>query len=236
MKKFTGFPSRMQYTSVPNLFFSGLMPHIDDIGELKTTLHIVQMLYQKKGYPRFVTFKELTGHWALMSGFSNELDTESALRRSLALAVERASLLKLTMTAAGVEEELYFLNTESDRQAVEKIQAGSLKLGSFKMVEPVAAAPEAKTDIFSLYEQNVGQLTPLVADELRDAATQYPEAWISEAIKEAVKHNKRNMSYILAILERWSTEGKADGTHQGDTKKTDPDKYIKGKWGNIVQR
>jgi DNA replication protein len=236
MKKFNGFPARMQFTSVPNLFFSALVPHIDDIGELKTTLHVVQMLYQKKGYPRFVTFKELAANWALMSGFSSELEPESALRRALALALQRGSLLKLTMSAAEAEEDLYFLNTESDRQAVEKIQAGSLKLGKLKAVAPAEAAASEKTDIFTLYEQNIGQLTPLAADELRDAATQYPEAWITEAIKEAVKHNKRSISYVRAILERWSSEGKADGTHQGDSQKADPDKYIKGKYGHMVDR
>ena len=29
-------------------------------------------------------------------------------------------------------------------------------------------------------------LTPLIADELREAEKQYPESWIKDAIKEAV--------------------------------------------------
>ncbi|HUT96533.1 MAG TPA: DnaD domain protein, partial [Dehalococcoidales bacterium] len=91
-------------------------------------------------------------------------------------------------------------------------------------------------DIFSLYEQNIGMLTPMIAEELRDALKVYPENWINDAIKEAVSNNKRKWSYISAILERWTTEGRDDGTYRGDSKKTDPDKYIKGKYGHMVGR
>lgn len=49
----------MQFTSVPNLFFSRVMPEIDDISELKLTLHIFRLIYGKKGYPRFVSYREL---------------------------------------------------------------------------------------------------------------------------------------------------------------------------------
>jgi len=57
-----------------------------------------------------------------------------------------------------------------------------------------------------------------------------------DAIKEAANQNKRKWSYISAILERWAAEGRSDGTYRRDTKKTDPDKYIKGKYGHMVQR
>ncbi|MFC1995539.1 DnaD domain protein [Chloroflexota bacterium] len=64
----------------------------------------------------------------------------------------------------------------------------------------------------------------------------YPEIWIKDAIKEAVTQNKRKWNYISAILERWAAEGKSNGTHKRDFKKTDPDKYIKGKYGHMVRR
>ena len=57
MKQFKGFPARMQFTPVPNLFFSSLLPQINDIAELKTTLHIFRAIYGKKGYPRFVSYR-----------------------------------------------------------------------------------------------------------------------------------------------------------------------------------
>ena len=63
--------------------------------------------------------------------------------------------------------------------------------------------------IFLLYEQNVGLLTPLVAEELREAEERYPAEWIEEAFRLAIQQNKRKWSYIRAILKRWETEGKA---------------------------
>ncbi len=100
---------------------------------------------------------------------------------------------------------------------------------------PVYVAAEEQPDIFTLYEENIGMLTPLIADELREAEKLYPENWIKDAIKEAVSLNKRNIRYIVRILEHWLAEGKGDGTHRRYSK-TDPDKYIKGKYGHMVQR
>ena len=65
-----------------------------------------------------------------------------------------------------------------------------------------------RPNIFVLYEQNIGLLSPLIADQLRDAAEQYPPEWIEAAFREAVQHNKRKWSYISAILRRWETEGR----------------------------
>ena len=91
-------------------------------------------------------------------------------------------------------------------------------------------------NIFALYEQNIGMITPMIAEELKEAEKLYPTQWIEEAFKEAVTLNRRNWKYIARILERWASEGKDSGEHRRSIKKTDPDKYIKGKYGHLVQR
>jgi len=236
MKQFTGFPAKTKFTAIPNSFFSALLPQISDIAELKTTLHIFQALYQKRGYPRFTTYKELLGSKSLMSSLTGTSPPDKALRNALEMATKRGTILHIALDRDGTPEDIYFLNTDSDKQAVAKIQNGELALSGLKVKEQPYTETEAPPDIFTLYEQNIGMLTPLIADELRDAEKLYPEAWIREAIKEAVSLNKRSWRYIAKILERWSTEGKGDGTHQRDSKKTDPDKYIKGKYGHMVRR
>jgi len=222
---------------VPNAFFSALLPQISDIAELKTTLHIFQTLYQKRGYPRFTSYQELLANKSLMNSLKEaERPPEEALRKALEAAAKRGAILHLVLDSDGAPEDIYLLNTESDRQAMAKIQAGELKLSGLEPKEPALIDSEEPPDIFSLYEQNIGMLTPMIAEELRDALKVYPENWISDAIKEAVSNNKRKWSYISAILERWTAEGRDDGTYRGDSKKTGPDKYIKGKYGHIVQR
>ncbi len=239
MKQFSGFPARMQFTPIPNLFFSSLLPQIKDIAELKTTLHIFWSLYGKRGYPRFITYRELLTNKGLMSSLrEGEKPPEEVLGGALEIAVKRGTILHLLVDRDGTPEDIYFLNSESDRRTVAKIQNGELALAGLKAGRQ--SQPDIDTepppDIFTLYEQNVGMLTPMIADELREAEKLYPEAWIRDAIKEAVSLNKRSWRYIDRILERWSAEGRGDGTYQRDSKKTDPDKYIKGEYGHMVRR
>ncbi len=239
MKEFEGFPAKMQFTPIPNVFFSSLLPKISDIAELKITLHIFWSLYGKRGYPRFITYQELLSNRSLMSSFREEAKSpDEVLRNALEIAVKRGTILHIVLDRDGASEDVYFLNTESDRRVVAKIRNGELALAGMKaggQAYPDIDASE-QPDIFTLYEENIGMLTPMVAEELREAEKLYPEAWIRDAIKEAVNQGKRKWSYISAILERWSAEGKSDGTHRRDFKKTDPDKYTKQKYGHMVRR
>jgi DnaD/phage-associated family protein len=234
MKDFTGFPSggRVAYTAIPNVFFSGLLPQIADIAELKTTLHVMAALYRKKGYPRYLTRAGLLGDVSLMASLRG---SEEALDKALEMAVARGTLLHLALDGDGAPEDIYLLNTESDRLAVAKIRSGEIRLSGLTVKAPVPAPAEPPPDIFTLYEQNIGMLTPMIADELRDAEKLYPPDWIRDAIKEAVLHNKRNIRYITKILENWSVEGRGDGTYQRHIKKADPNKYLKGKYGHMVR-
>ena len=236
MEQFKGFPAKMEFTPIPNLFFSALLPQIGDMTELKTTLNILAMLYRKRGYPRFITYRELVGNASLMSSLKGEAKSpDEVLRSALEMATQRGTIIHMVLDRDGTPEDIYFLNTESDRQIVAKIQNGELKLSGLKAKEPIYVEPEEQPDIFTLYEQNIGMLTPMIAEELREAEKLYPEGWIRDAIKEAVSLNKRSIRYIVRILERWSAEGKSDGTYRRYSK-TDPDKYIKGKYGHIVRR
>jgi len=237
MKQFTGFPARMQFTPVPNLFFSRLLPQISDMAELKTTLHILEILYHKRGYPRFVTYKELLANKSLMSSLSQiTKPADEVLRNALGMATKRGTILHITLDKDGKGEDIYFLNTESDRQVIAKIQNGELRLPGLKAERQAYIETEELPDIYTLYEQNIGMLTPMIAEELREAERLYPETWVRDAIKEAVNQNKRKWRYIAAILEHWSTEGRGNGTYRRDFKKADPDKYIKGRYGHMVRR
>jgi len=236
MEQFKGFPARMEFTSIPNLFFSRLLPQISDVAELKTTLNVLAMLYRKRGYPRFVTYRDLLGNASLMGSLrGGAKPPDEVLHSALEMATQRGTIIHMVLDRDGVPEDIYFLNTESDRQIVAKVQNGELKLSGLKAKERTYVETEEQPDIFTLYEQNIGMLTPMIAEELRDAEKLYPEVWIRDAIKESVSLNKRNIRYIVRILERWSAEGKSDGTYRRYSKKG-PDKYIKQKYGHIVQR
>ncbi|MBN1366734.1 MAG: DnaD domain protein [Dehalococcoidales bacterium] len=238
MKQFNGFPVKTKYTPIPNIFFSSVLPEISDIAELKVTLHFWEILYPKKGYPKYVSRSKLLSDIALLRSLKGlGQEPEAVLQKALKLAEGRGTILRITLDKDSTAEDIYLLNTEADRQAAAKIQSGELKLTGLETRTAPANLPEEQPDVFRLYEDNIGMLTPIVADELREAEKLYPADWIRDAFKEAVVNNKRNWRYIARILERWTTEGKSDGTHRRYLKEdNDPDKYIKGKYGHIVRR
>ena len=237
MKRFNGFPARSEFTPLPNSFFSSVLPQISDITELKATLHIMAMLYRKKGYPRFITFQELLGNVSLMTGIKGtDKSPDEILQGALKTAVERGTMLHMTLDGKDGSEDIYFLNDDSGRRAVAKIENGEIQLDGLIVKEVPYVETEEPSDIFALYEQNIHILTPMIAEELKEAEKIYPQNWIADAIKEAVNQNKRKWRYISAILESWAAEGKTDGAYQRYPKKTDPDKYVKGKYGHMVQR
>lgn len=252
MKLFEGFPAKMGFTPVPNPFFSRLLPEISDLAELKTILYIFWAIYSKRGSLRFTTYRELAGNPGLMKGLGADsaalatggskedalrLRSGQALRQALEKAEKRGVIMHLRVGQNGAAEDAYFLNTESDRKAVARIESGELKLPGLESGAHVHEVPSAPPpDIFTLYEENIGLLTPLIADELREAGKLYPAAWIRDAIKRAVEENKHKWSYIQAILERWARDGKDDGTHSGHIKKADADKYVRGRYGHMVER
>lgn len=232
---FPGFPARSSFTPLPNLFFTELLPRIGSLPELKLTLHIFWRLYQKRGALKFVTYRELMGDKTLIEGMEETSSPDGVLRSALEAAVDRGVLLRLVLERKAEPEEVYFINNEASRKAIARVQSGELSLGALPQPQPYIK--EEKPNIFSLYEQNIGLLTPMVAEELQEAERLYPAPWIEEAFREAVDLNKRSWRYIARILERWSSEGRESGKSRRHPKaKRDPDRYIKGKYGHLVRR
>ncbi|MEE8469959.1 MAG: DnaD domain protein [Dehalococcoidia bacterium] len=235
MNEFTGFPGNANYTRIPSLFFSAVLPEIADLAELKVILHIFWVVYGKKGYPRFVTFRELLSDTVLVGGLKNEGHASEILRRSLDRAVGRGILLHLTLERDGDTDDLYFLNTEAERRAAAKVESGEIKLGAPVKSQPLPVSQE-QPNIFTLYEQNIGMLSPIIAEELMEAEGLYHASWIQDAFKEAVDLNKRSWRYIVRILERWAAEGKDDGKPWRDTEtEPGPEEYYR-RYGHLLKR
>lgn len=228
---FPGFPAKSSFTPLPNLFFTRLLPQIGSLAELKLILHIFWRLYQKRGALKFVTYKELIGDKTLMEGIEGSSPAE-VLGSALESAVKRGVLLHLVLEKEGESPRLYFINNEANRKAMAKLQSGELSLGALPQLPPYIK--EEKSNIFALYEQNIGLLSPMIAEELKEAEKLYPASWIEEAFKEAVSLNKRSWRYIARILERWSSEGKQSGEFRRDLKKKAP--RLKGRYGHLVRR
>ncbi len=233
MKGFAGFPAGKQpYTPIPNLFFSEVLPAIDHLGELKVTLHVFWLLAQRKGERRYVSGGELAADRILLGGLDAPgMSPDEALREALDRAVTRGALLRVTTGQGADRRDWYFVNSEKGRRAVDDLLAGRWTPAEAGQAVQLQAQ---RPNIFVLYEQNIGPLTPLLAEELMAAEEDYPAPWIEDAFREAVELNKRSWRYVQRILERWATEGKTDETSRRGAER-DRRRFIEGEYADYVE-
>ena len=224
---FAGFPRKVQFTPVPSPLFGPLLEQIDDLAELKCTLRVIWLLHQKRGYPRYVGLTELRSDRALVKALSGGAeDSIAELDRALDLSVQRGTLITGRGGPDGPGEEIYLLNTEGDRKGLASMTAEAGTPGPVSRPEPWDSVPE-HPNIFSLYEDNVGMISPMIAEELKEAEAEYPQGWIEDAFREAVTNNKRSWRYVASILGRWEREGRSDGGAVGGPKKTGYEEYFR---------
>ena len=180
-------PARSVYP-VPAPVLSTLLADIGDCAELKCTLRFLWYEAQQSGAPKRVALSAIRADDVLLGA----LGSESEIERGIALAVDRGTLFE--------SQGWLMLRTPQNERAAEPSGPAP--------AQTVAGHATERPNIFRLYEENVGMLTPLVADELRDAEEEYPAGWVESAIREAAAGNVRSWRYIEAILERWKREGR----------------------------
>jgi len=225
---FAGFSAGKQpLVPIPAAFFSELLPRIDDLGELQVTLYAFWVLSRREGRFRYMRRGEMAADEHLLQALKRTgIQPQAALDEALERAVVRGTLLHVRVELSPGEEDFYFFNSPKGRAAVEAIEAGEWS-PSGESAAPLALAVE-RPNIYTLYEQNIGPLTPMIADRLRAAEESYPAGWIEEAIGIAVENNVRKWRYIEAILEDWEGRGKHEREDRGDSEKARR-RYIQGK-------
>lgn len=204
---FGGFAGIGRATAIPNAFFAGALPAMREPGELLAFLWTARLAQEQRGEARFVTADQVWAAPGAADSFERIADGRAALDRGLAACAELGALLALDLADGGERETVYFVNTPDSRRAVVRARAGELELrpGAFASEAPRERAP----DIFLLYEEHVGTITPMVGERLLAAAERFPAYQIEAAFREAAERNVRNWRYVERILERWAEEGHA---------------------------
>jgi DnaD/phage-associated family protein len=210
---FSGFPEgKVRLVPIPGSFFIELLPLIDDLDELKVTLYAFWRLDHMEGAIRYLQKSDFLAEPSSAAGMS-----EKQLEKSLQRALNRGTFLSVEIEGSRGPVRLYFLNTPGGRAAVKAIENGEWRY-SGDIDQPVEIR-EDLPNIYRLYEENIGALTPLIAEELREAEATYPAEWIKDAIRIAVENNARNWRYVSAILNRWKEKGRDERKNRRDTEK-----------------
>jgi len=242
IRRFPGFPDRMELIPIPGAVFGTLLREIDDLAELKTLLHVLRLLHGQPRAPRFVRRAALLADTGLLDALTVPVaqTTEEVVSHALDLAVRRGTLLAIAVTDGSADDVCYLLNTSANERIVQQVQAGARTLGDLgpAPVPREPAPPDNRPTIYDLYEQNIGLLTPLLAEELREAAAAFPAAWIEDAFREAVGQNKRNWRYVRRILESWASRGRGTSGatwRRPETPKSSGD-YLETRYGRLLPR
>ncbi len=72
------------------------------------------------------------------------------------------------------------------------------------------------------YEKNIGVLTPMIAEEIKDSLDEYGLQNCVDAISEALKNNVRKWSYVNGILTSWKREDRFPSNGNSPPKKPIP--------------
>ena len=210
-----GFPDSTKYLGLPVNIFNQILENIEDITDFKILLRVIYLSQTKKGKYLFCSIDELLSDRILMRTLQKthpQSDKKQIIKNSLNNLITLELIIQVVSKSN--QETSYLLNTKFNRNIPHGFSANPVE-----SLEPWEA-DELTPNIFTLYEQNISTLTPIIAEKLREAEEIYPSDWINEAFSEAVKNNKRNWSYISSILTKWNIQGKYSAESATNSSKT----------------
>ncbi len=214
---------KLEALRLPAAEFAAALADIDHLAELKLALRCLAMLQQKEAPYRYLCYDELLADEVLMRA----LGTQDALVDALQRGISRGMLLEAWVDPNGCLRRLFAWN-DADGQAWQRqILAGEWQPATADEIEVLPPRPS----LYALYEDNLGVLTPMIAEAIRDAESAYPREWVEDAMRYAVQRNARNWRYVHKVLENWQQEGRSREADSGGSQKR---QYQKGKWKDFI--
>jgi DNA replication protein len=195
------------------------LPQLTEIAEVQVTLAVFRLTEAGGGIDSAVGERAILRDRPLRDALrvvGSPREPDQRIGTGLDLAVGRGTLLRFVTETGKDQRVWYYVNTPANQALVAAMARGAVAPPPelWEGEHAPAVRPE-RPNVFRLYEQNIGLLTPLIADQLVDALEQYPREWIEDAIAEAVSYNRRSWRYIQRILEKWSVSGRGEVTDAG---------------------
>jgi DNA replication protein len=212
-RQFNGFLIQTEpAVGIPRAFFTDVLPQISELSEAQATLAVFRLASEAGGIESPVSEIALRTDRALRTALranGSPREPDARIATGLDLATGRGTLLRFVAERSDGRDVWYYVNTPVNQALVAAMARGAVAppRALWREGQPPAVIPE-RPNVFRLYEQNVGPLTPLIADHLVRALETWPVEWIEDAVAESVAYNKRSWRYIQRILEGWQTAGR----------------------------
>ena len=208
---------------VPRSLITDILPAMTDLNELQVVLAMLRLVLEagdvSAPFEESTFVRDRTLRDALrVVGSGNSADYRIAT--GLDLAVGRGVLLRFRTIEDQHERVWYTIATPEAKSAIDRmLQGESLPPRSLWEGDSAPRIEPERPTVFRLYEQNIGLLSPIIADQLVRAMERYPREWIEDAIGEAVAYNRRNWRYIQRILQNWATTGRSEDRPGSDERR-----------------
>src|SRR5579872_5108462 len=188
---------RPEAVSIPAEFFARVLPGIDDLVLLKIVLHAYQLSQAAESFG--VRVEDLR---KAAAGSIDSTGTNESAAQLVDRGIERAIAGELLVRRL-LEGEAYLVPLAG------RSRTAPAELPDRTAPDPLTDGPgrARRPNAFALYERHVGPLTPLVAEQIREAERAYPREWVGAAIAEAGAHERRNWRYVESILAAWEKRG-----------------------------
>ena len=208
---------------VPRSLITDILPAMTDLNEMQVVLAMLRLVLDagdvSAPFEESTIVRDRTLRDALrVVGSGNSADYRIAT--GLDLAVGRGVLLRFRTIEDQHERVWYTIATPEAKSAIDRmLQGESLPPRSLWEGDSAPRIEPERPTVFRLYEQNIGLLSPIIADQLVRAMERYPREWIEDAIGEAVAYNRRNWRYIQRILQNWATTGRSEDRPGSDERR-----------------
>ena len=208
---------------VPRSLITDILPAMTDLNEMQVVLAMLRLVLDagdvSAPFEESTIVRDRTLRDALrVVGSGNSADYRIAT--GLDLAVGRGVLLRFRTIEDQHERVWYTIATPEAKSAIDRmLQGESLPPRSLWEGDSAPRIEPERPTVFRLYEQNIGLLSPIIADQLVRAMERYPREWIEDAIGEAVSYNRRNWRYIQRILQNWAATGRSEDRPGNDERR-----------------
>ena len=228
---------------IPRAFFTDVLPQIIDVAEVHVTLAAFRLANDAGGIEQPVPGRAIASDRGVRTALripGSPREPDARIAAGLDLAVGRGTLLRFSAESEGTGRIWYYVNTAVNQGLVAAMARGTVAAPrAVQDGDPKTRVLPERPNVFRLYEQNIGLLSPLIADHLVDSLERYPAAWIEDAIQEAVTYNRRSWRYVQRILEQWAVRGRGPGQEQDGNREAhrrrdevdlDSDQYRDGRY------
>jgi DnaD/phage-associated family protein len=200
--------------AIPLSFVTDVLPAVTSLEEIQVSIAIFRLLDAAGGFSEPLAEKSIVRDRLLRSALrvdGSPRAPDSRIAKGLDLALARGTIVRLVSSQGRKQATFFYLNTPENRRSIKMMEAGDL--AAPRSLWPDDAPPSItieRPNAFRLYEQNIGPLTPLIADQISRVIEEYPDDWIEDALSEAVAYNRRSWRYVTRILENWKQQGRQD--------------------------